>query len=85
MLRLPDQALLIKLFYMNSLSATVALRKFRASKKLKARKGSTPYPGILKLVQRFQETSRLETSRPFSTKGSDVMEDMVAESSEGNK
>ncbi|GFY05775.1 DUF4817 domain-containing protein [Trichonephila clavipes] len=49
MLNAPDKALLVKLFYMNEESATIALRKFRVQKNVN-----------LKLVKRFEETGKLE-------------------------
>ncbi|GFV42592.1 DUF4817 domain-containing protein [Trichonephila clavipes] len=39
MLSAPDKALLVKLFYMNEESATIALRKFRVQKNVKSGKG----------------------------------------------
>ncbi|GFU90619.1 DUF4817 domain-containing protein [Trichonephila clavipes] len=57
MLSAPDKALLVKLFYMNEESATIALHKFRVQKNVKSRKGPA---GLLKLVKRFEETGKLE-------------------------
>ncbi|GFX36339.1 DUF4817 domain-containing protein [Trichonephila clavipes] len=60
MLSAPDNALLVKLFYMNEESATIALRKFRVQKYVKSRKGPLTPAGLLKLVKRFEETGKLE-------------------------
>ncbi|GFV72905.1 DUF4817 domain-containing protein [Trichonephila clavipes] len=60
MLSAPDKALLVKLFYMNEESATIALRKFRVQKNLKSGKGPLTPAGLLKFVKRFEETGKLE-------------------------
>ncbi|GFX51901.1 DUF4817 domain-containing protein [Trichonephila clavipes] len=60
MLNAPDKALLVKLFYMNEESATIALRKFRVQKNVKSGKGPLTPAGLLKLVKRFEETGKLE-------------------------
>ncbi|GFV89762.1 DUF4817 domain-containing protein [Trichonephila clavipes] len=60
MLSAPYKALLVKLFYMNEESATIALRKFRVQKNVKSGKGPLTYAGLLKLVKRFEETGKLE-------------------------
>ncbi|GFX70417.1 DUF4817 domain-containing protein [Trichonephila clavipes] len=60
MLSVPDKALLVKLFYMNEESATIALRKFRVQKNMKSGKGPLTPAGLLKLVKRFEETRKLE-------------------------
>ncbi|GFT58545.1 DUF4817 domain-containing protein [Trichonephila clavipes] len=60
MLSAPDKALLVKLFYMNEESATIALRKFRVQKNVKSGKGPLTAAGLLKLVKRFEETGKLE-------------------------
>ncbi|GFT22313.1 DUF4817 domain-containing protein [Trichonephila clavipes] len=60
MLRAPHKALLVKLFYMNEESATIALRKFRVQKNVKSGKGPLTPAGLLKLVKRFEETGKLE-------------------------
>ncbi|GFT33613.1 DUF4817 domain-containing protein [Trichonephila clavipes] len=60
MLSAPDKALLVKLFYMNEESATIALRKFRVQKNVKSGKGLLTPAGLLKLVKRFEETGKLE-------------------------
>ncbi|GFU64350.1 DUF4817 domain-containing protein [Trichonephila clavipes] len=60
MLSAPDKALLVKLFYMNEESATIALRKFRVQKNVKSAKGPLTSAGLLKLVKRFEETGKLE-------------------------
>ncbi|GFX73454.1 DUF4817 domain-containing protein [Trichonephila clavipes] len=69
MLSAPDKALLVKLFYMNEESATIALRKFRVQKNVKSGKGPFTPTGLLKLVKRFEETGKLEdrarAGRPF--------------------
>ncbi|GFT44523.1 hypothetical protein TNCV_11581 [Trichonephila clavipes] len=49
MLSAPDKALLVKLFYMNEESATIALRKFRVQKNGKSGKGPLTPAGLLKL------------------------------------
>lgn len=93
MLSLPDRALLVKLFYLNGESATVALRKFRTAKGLKTKKGPMSCSGILKLVQRFEDTGSLE-DRPRSgrpslaesriTEVETTMNALAAESSMGS-
>ena len=55
-----DKALLMKLFYKNKESATVALRKFRLQKNVKTGQGPLTVAGLTKLVQRFEETGSLE-------------------------
>ncbi|GFV41133.1 DUF4817 domain-containing protein [Trichonephila clavipes] len=60
MLSGPDKALLVKLFYMNEESATIALRKFRVQKNVKSGKGPLTPAYLLKLVKRFEETEKLE-------------------------
>ncbi|GFU54847.1 DUF4817 domain-containing protein [Trichonephila clavipes] len=60
MLSAPDKALLVKLFYMNVESATIALRKFRVQKNVKSGKGPLTPAGLLKFVKRFEETGKLE-------------------------
>ncbi|GFS51181.1 DUF4817 domain-containing protein [Trichonephila clavipes] len=60
MLSAPDKALLVKLFYMNEESATIALRKFRVQKNVKSKKGPLTPAGLLKLVKSFEETGKLE-------------------------
>ncbi|GFW84888.1 DUF4817 domain-containing protein [Trichonephila clavipes] len=60
MLSAPDKALLVKLFYMNEESATIALRKFRVQKNVKSGKGPLTPAGLLKFVKRFEETGTLE-------------------------
>ncbi|GFX51178.1 hypothetical protein TNCV_2735291 [Trichonephila clavipes] len=60
MLSAPDKALLVKLFYMNKESATIALRKFRVQKNVKSEKRPLTPAGLLKLVKRFEETGMLE-------------------------
>ncbi|GFX26021.1 DUF4817 domain-containing protein [Trichonephila clavipes] len=60
MLGAPDKALLVKLFFMNEESATIALRKFRVQKNVKSGKGPLTPAGLLKLVKRFEETGKLE-------------------------
>ncbi|GFW07980.1 DUF4817 domain-containing protein [Trichonephila clavipes] len=56
MLSAPDKALLVKLFYMNEESATIALRKFRIQKNVKCGKGPLTSAGLLKL----DETGKLK-------------------------
>ncbi|GFW64094.1 DUF4817 domain-containing protein [Trichonephila clavipes] len=60
MLSAPDKALLVKLFYMNEESATIALHKSRVQKNVKSGKGPLTPAGLLKLVKRFEETGKLE-------------------------
>ncbi|GFT19976.1 DUF4817 domain-containing protein [Trichonephila clavipes] len=60
MLSAPGKALLVKLFYMNEESATIALRKFRVQKNVKSGKGHLTPAGLLKLVKRFEESGKLE-------------------------
>jgi hypothetical protein len=60
MLSAKDKALLVKLFYLNQESATIALRKFRVQKNVRSGKGPLTVPGLIKLVQRFEETGMLE-------------------------
>ncbi|GFS87732.1 DUF4817 domain-containing protein [Trichonephila clavipes] len=60
MLSAPDKALLVKLFYMNEESATIALRKFRVQKNVKSGKGPLTHAGLLKSVKHFEETGKLE-------------------------
>ncbi|GFT67935.1 hypothetical protein TNCV_38491 [Trichonephila clavipes] len=60
MLSAPDKALLVKLFYMNEESVTIALHKFRVQKNVKSGKGPLTPAGLLKLVKRFEETGKLE-------------------------
>ncbi|GFW18096.1 hypothetical protein TNCV_5023071 [Trichonephila clavipes] len=60
MLSAPDKALLVKLFYMNEESATIALRKFRVQKNVKSGKSPLTPADLLKLVKRFEETGKLE-------------------------
>ncbi|GFW42758.1 hypothetical protein TNCV_473481 [Trichonephila clavipes] len=60
MLSAQDKALLVKLFYMNEESVTIALRKFRVQKNVKSGKGPLTPVGLLKLVKRFEETGKLE-------------------------
>ena len=55
-----DKALLVKLFYKNKESATVALRKFRLQKNEKTGLGPLKVASLTKLVQRFEETGSLE-------------------------
>ncbi|GFX76026.1 DUF4817 domain-containing protein [Trichonephila clavipes] len=60
MLSAPDKALLVKLFYMNEESVTIALCKFRVQKNVKSGKGPLTPAGLLQLVKRFEETGKLE-------------------------
>lgn len=93
MLSLPDRALLVKLFYKNGESTTIALRKFRTEKGLKAQKSPISLNGILNLVRRFEETGSLE-DRPRSGRPSlsadrvhavkSAMEKVAAETSTGS-
>ncbi|GFT75688.1 hypothetical protein NPIL_362081 [Nephila pilipes] len=45
---------------MNEESATVAMRKFRFQKSVKIGKGPLTVAGLIKLVQRFEETGSLD-------------------------
>ncbi|GFT51472.1 DUF4817 domain-containing protein [Trichonephila clavipes] len=60
MLSAPYKALLVKLFYINEESATIALGKFRVQKNVKSGKGPLTPAGLLKFVKRFEETGKLE-------------------------
>ncbi|GFW76868.1 DUF4817 domain-containing protein [Trichonephila clavipes] len=60
MLSVPDKALLVKLFYINEESVTIALRKFQVQKNVNSGKGPLTPAGLLKLVKRFVETGKLE-------------------------
>ncbi|GFU33117.1 DUF4817 domain-containing protein [Trichonephila clavipes] len=60
MLSAPDKALLVKLFYINEESATIALRKLRVQKNVKSGKGPLTLGGLLKFVKRFEKTGKLE-------------------------
>ncbi|GFW81864.1 DUF4817 domain-containing protein [Trichonephila clavipes] len=69
-LRLPDRALLVKLFYQNDNSAIVALRKFRTSKGM--RKGPFTAKNLRLMVTKFEETGSLNVRsgrgrKPVST------------------
>ncbi|GFT66595.1 hypothetical protein TNCV_2737841 [Trichonephila clavipes] len=55
-----DKALLVKLFFMNNESVTVALRKFRLKKNVKTGKEPSTVVRLIKLVQRFEETGSNE-------------------------
>ncbi|GFS76522.1 hypothetical protein TNCV_1621371 [Trichonephila clavipes] len=54
------KALLVKLFFMNKESATVALRKFSLQKNVKTGKEPSAVVRLIKLVERFEETGSLE-------------------------
>ncbi|GFY27648.1 uncharacterized protein TNCV_910991 [Trichonephila clavipes] len=56
-LRLPDRALLVKLFYQNDNSAIVVLRKFRTLKGM--RKGQLKAINLRLMVTKFEETGSL--------------------------
>ncbi|GFU56311.1 hypothetical protein TNCV_582451 [Trichonephila clavipes] len=60
MLSAKDKALLVKMFFINKESATVALRKFRFQKIVKIGKGPSTVVRLIKFVQRFEETGSLE-------------------------
>ena len=60
MLRGKGKALLMKLFYKNKESATVALSKFRLQKNVKTGQGPLTVAGFTKLVQQFEETGSLK-------------------------
>ncbi|GFT82027.1 hypothetical protein TNCV_3909641 [Trichonephila clavipes] len=55
-----DKALLVKLFFMNKESATVALREFRLQKNVKIGKGPSTSVRLIKLVLQFEETRSLK-------------------------
>ncbi len=73
MLPLTDQALLIKLFYMNGETATVALQKFCTEKGLKSTQAPISRPAIMKSVHCYEQKRRLEdcsrSNRPSLTEG----------------
>ncbi|GFX44286.1 DUF4817 domain-containing protein [Trichonephila clavipes] len=56
-LRLPDRALLVKLFYQNNNSAIVGLQKFRTLKGM--RKGPMTAINLRLMVTKFEETGSL--------------------------
>ncbi|GFW84700.1 DUF4817 domain-containing protein [Trichonephila clavipes] len=60
MLSSPNKALLVKLFYMNEESVTIALRKFQIQKNVKSGRSPLSPAGLLKLVKSFEETGKLE-------------------------
>ncbi|GFX33094.1 DUF4817 domain-containing protein [Trichonephila clavipes] len=69
-LRLPDRALLVKLFYQNDNSAIVALRKFRSLKGM--RKGPLTVINLQLMVTKLEETGSLNVRsgrgrKPVST------------------
>ena len=55
---------MVKLFYKNDESITVTLRRFRTKKGLKAQKNAISLNGILNLIQRSEETLKLEDRLP---------------------
>ncbi|GFU19062.1 hypothetical protein TNCV_430951 [Trichonephila clavipes] len=68
--RLPDRALLVKLFYQNDNSAIVALRKFRTLKGM--RKGPLTAKNLRLMATKFEETGSLNVRsgrgrKPVST------------------
>ncbi|GFT58481.1 hypothetical protein NPIL_334371 [Nephila pilipes] len=83
-----DKDLLMKLFYMNEESATVALRKFRLQKNEKTGKRSLTVANLVKLVQRFEEIGSLEdrvrSERPSLRQSFSVCETLESESSVGS-
>ncbi|GFT29561.1 hypothetical protein NPIL_668581 [Nephila pilipes] len=64
-----DKALLVKLFYMNEESATVALRKFGLQKNVKTGKGPLTAASLTKLVQQFEETGSCKVRTTKSEAG----------------
>ncbi len=68
MLSARDKDLLVKLLYLNQGSATITLRKFRVQKNVRSGKGPLTVEGLIKLVQRFEETGtqedRVRAERP---------------------
>lgn len=56
-------ALLMKLFYFNEESATIALRKFSPVKGLKTILGRIPCPGIVSLVKEIKVTGFLKLKK----------------------
>ncbi|GFT60338.1 hypothetical protein NPIL_53751 [Nephila pilipes] len=82
------KALLVKLFYMNEESATVAQRKFRLQKNVQTGKRSLTVAGLIMLVQRFEKTGSLEdrvrSGRPSIWQTLSVLEALASESSVGS-
>lgn len=72
MLSAKDKALLIKLFYVNELPATIALYNFRVQKNVRSRKRPLTAAGLIQLIQWFEKTGTLEDSarsgRPYLIK-----------------
>ncbi len=59
MLSVKDKALLVKLFYLDQESGTIALRILRIQKNVRRGKRPLTVAGLIKLVQRFEETITL--------------------------
>ncbi|GFW16800.1 hypothetical protein TNCV_2759291 [Trichonephila clavipes] len=64
----PHTQILVKLFFMDKESATVAVRKFRLQKNMKTGKESSTTIRLIKLVQLFDQTGlfedRVRSGRP---------------------
>ncbi|GBM69968.1 hypothetical protein AVEN_210616-1 [Araneus ventricosus] len=71
MLSLPDRALVVKLFYKNGESTTIALRKLRTEKGPEAQKSLISLNGILSLIRRFKKNGEFGGS---STKWQTILE-----------
>ena len=54
MLFLRDKALLVKLFYKNEESTSLALRSYRTIWSMKNRKGLMPLTGLKAMMKKFQ-------------------------------
>ncbi|GFX75086.1 DUF4817 domain-containing protein [Trichonephila clavipes] len=86
-LRLPDRALLVKLFYQNDNSAIVALRKFRTLKGM--RKGPLTAINLQLMVTKFKETGSLNVlsgrgRKPVSTEAIEKVALQVEEDKASN-
>ncbi|GFS81324.1 DUF4817 domain-containing protein [Trichonephila clavipes] len=82
-LRLPDRALIVKLFYQNDNSALVALRKFRTLEGM--RKGPLTVKNLQLMVTKFEETESLNVRsgrgrKPVST---EAIEEVALQVEEG--
>ncbi|GFX97456.1 DUF4817 domain-containing protein [Trichonephila clavipes] len=86
-LRLPDRALIVKLFYHNDNSAIVALRKFRTLKGM--RKGPLTVKNLRLMVTKFKETESLNVRpgrgrKPVSTEAIEKVALQVEEDKTSN-
>jgi hypothetical protein len=77
LLRLPERALLVKLFYQNNNSALVALRKFRSLRG--KRKGPLTVKGLRKMVAKFEETGsfNIRSGRGRKSVSAEVVENVA--------